>query len=91
MEFLLLAAAYVRHKRHNYQHANIYNLIPTKWKYTKMSLIIFAVSFLLAGIAAIFGNYPYIWSIYFIVAIISGIFELISIKLPPREAPGNLK
>ncbi|MCA6084911.1 hypothetical protein [Candidatus Endomicrobiellum agilis] len=94
MGFLLLAAAYVRHKRHNYQYADVYNLIPTKWKYLEISLIIFAASFFSAGIAAIFGTYrtyPYIWSIYFIGAILSGIFELISIKLPPREAPSDLK
>jgi hypothetical protein len=90
--FLLLAAAYVRHRRHNYQLANIYNLIPSKWKYLEASLIIFACSFLIAGFTAIFGTYyTYIWSIYFIGAIISGIFEMKSIKLPPREVPSDLK
>jgi hypothetical protein len=90
--FLLLSAAYVRHKRHNYHLANIYNLIPTKWKYLEVSLIILAGSFIIAGIAVIFGSYyTYIWSIYFVGAIVSGIFEMIGIKLPPREAPGDLK
>jgi hypothetical protein len=90
--FLLLAAAYVRHRRHNYTLTNIYNLMPTKWKYLEASLIIFAVSFILAGIAAIAGlYYTYLWTIYFTGAIISGFFEMKSIKLPPRQIPNDLK
>ncbi|MDR3253355.1 MAG: hypothetical protein LBT07_00100 [Endomicrobium sp.] len=89
--FLLLAAAYVRHRRHDYQHSNIYNLIPKKWKYLEASLVIFAGSFIVAGITVVSGSYyTYIWSIYFIGAIISGIFEMKSIVLPPREAPKDL-
>ncbi|MCL2144080.1 MAG: hypothetical protein FWH43_01090 [Endomicrobia bacterium] len=90
--FFLLAAAYVRHRRHNYQLAHIYNLMPKKWKYLEASLMIFSVSFLVAGAAVVFGSYyTYIWVIYFIGAIISGAFELIGIKLPPREIPDDLK
>lgn len=90
--FLLLAAAYVRHRRHNYQLQHIYNLIPTKWRYLEASLIIFAVSFLIAGAAVVFGKYyTYVWAIYFIGAIVSGIFEMKSIKLPPRDIPADLK
>ncbi|MDR3071033.1 MAG: hypothetical protein LBU29_00260 [Endomicrobium sp.] len=90
--FLLLAAAYVRHRRHNYQLANIYNLIPTKWRYLEASLVIFACSFMVAGIAVICGTYyTYVWSIYFIGAIISGIFEMVNIKLPPRKNPKDLQ
>jgi hypothetical protein len=90
--FLLLAAAYVRHRRHTYQLANIYNLIPTKWRYLEASLIIFAASFIATGVAVLCGSYyTYLWSIYFIGAIISGIFEMKSIKLPPREIPNDLK
>jgi hypothetical protein len=90
--FLLLAAAYVRHRRHNYQFANIYTLIPRKWKYLEASLVIFAISFIIAGIAVIFGTYyTYLWAIYFVGSIISGGFEMISIKLPPRETPNDLK
>lgn len=90
--FLLLAAAYVKHRRHNYQLAHIYNLMPKKWRYLEASLMIIAVSFLVAGGAVIFGSYyTYVWVIYFIGAIISGVFELIGIKLPPREIPDDLK
>jgi drug/metabolite transporter superfamily protein YnfA len=90
--FLLLAAAYVRHRRHTYHLTNIYNLIPTKWRYLEASLIIFASSFIIAGIAAISGSYyTYLWTIYFVGAIISGLFEMRSIKLPPRQAPNDLK
>jgi hypothetical protein len=92
VSFLLLAAIYVRHKRHNYQLASIYNLIPVKWKYLEASLIIFAFSFVVAGIAVICGKYyTYIWSIYFVGAIISGVLEMRNIKLPPREMPNDLK
>ncbi|MCA6072070.1 MAG: hypothetical protein LE178_00740 [Endomicrobium sp.] len=90
--FLLLAAAYVRHRRHNYQLANIYNLIPTKWRYLEASLIIFAASFIAAGIAVLCGSYyTYLWSIYFIGSIVAGIFAMRNIKLPPRETPNDLK
>ncbi|MDR1087668.1 MAG: hypothetical protein LBL16_05530 [Endomicrobium sp.] len=90
--FLLLAAAYVRHRRHNYQLANIYNLIPTKWRYLEASLIILAGSFIVAGCAALFGSYyTHIWVIYFTGAVISGIFEMKSIKMPPRDVPKDLK
>ena len=90
--FLLLAAAYIKHRRHHYQLAHIYNLMPKKWRYLEASLIILAVSFLVAGAAVIFGAYyTYVWVIYFIGAIISGVFELIGSKLPPREIPDDLK
>jgi hypothetical protein len=90
--FFLLAAAYVRHRRHSYQLAHIYNLMPKKWKYLEASLMIFSASFIAAGAAVIFGSYyTYIWVIYFIGAIISGAFELVGIKLPPREIPDDLK
>lgn len=90
--FLLLAAAYVRHRRHNYQLANIYNLMPLKWKNLEISLIIFAMSFIVAGAAVVFGSYyTYIWVIYFVGAIVSAVFEMRSIKLPPRENPADLK
>ncbi|MDR1941663.1 MAG: hypothetical protein LBQ47_04995 [Endomicrobium sp.] len=90
--FLLLAAAYVKHRRHNYQMAHIYNLIPLKWKYLELSMVIFAASFIAAGAAVVFGSYyTYVWVIYFIGAIISGIVELRGIKLPPRDVPHDLK
>ena len=90
--FLLLAAAYVRHRRHNYQLANIYNLMPTKWRYLEASLVIFAAAFIAAGAAVVFGKYyTYVWAIYFIGAIVSGFFEMKSIKLPPRDTPADLK
>ncbi len=90
--FLLLAAAYVRHRRHNYQLANVYNLMPKKWKYLEASLSIFAASFIVAGAAVAFGSYyTYVWVIYFIGAIISGAFAMLSIKLPPRENPADLQ
>ncbi|MDR2426178.1 MAG: hypothetical protein LBD46_03215 [Endomicrobium sp.] len=90
--FLLLAAAYVKHRRHNYQLTHIYNLMPKKWRYLEASLMILAGSFLAAGTAVVFGSYyTYVWVIYFIGAIISGAFELIGIKLPPREIPDDLK
>lgn len=90
--FFILAAAYVRHRRHNYQLAHIYNLMPTKWRYLEASLIVFALSFIAAGAAVVFGRYyTYVWSIYFVGAIVSGIIELYGIKLPPREIPADLK
>lgn len=89
--FLLLAAAYVRHRRHSYHLTTIYNLMPKKWKYLEASLIIFAVSFIIAGIAVISGfYYTYLWTIYFIGAIVSGLFAAKSIQLPPRQIPSDL-
>jgi hypothetical protein len=90
--FFLLAAAYVRHRRHNYSLSHIYNLMPLKWKYLEIGLILFAVSLLAAGVAALLGKYyTYLWVIYFLGAVVAGIFELKSVKLPPREAPEDLK
>jgi len=90
--FLLLAAAYVKHRRHNYQMSHIYNLIPLKWKYLEISLILFAVSFIMAGAAVVFGSYyTYVWVIYFVGAMLSGFIELRGIKLPPRDIPADLK
>lgn len=90
--FFLLAAAYVKHRRHHYQLAHIYNLMPKKWKFLEASLMILAGSFIVAGAAVIFGSYyTYVWVIYFIGAVISGSFELVGIKLPPREMPDDLK
>ncbi|MDR2773014.1 MAG: hypothetical protein LBB93_06060 [Elusimicrobiota bacterium] len=90
--FFVLAASYIKHRRHEYKLSYIYNLMPTKWKYLEASLIIFAFSFIVAGIAVTFGSYyTYIWVIYFVGAIISGLFGLRSISLPPRETPQDLK
>ncbi|MDR3048274.1 MAG: hypothetical protein LBV16_00280 [Elusimicrobiota bacterium] len=90
--FFLLSVAYIKHRRHNYTLANVYNLMPTKWKYLEISLIVFASSFIIAGLAVAIGRYyTYIWAIYFVGAIISGLFGLKSIKLPPREQPSDLK
>jgi hypothetical protein len=90
--FLLLASSYIKHRRHEYQLAHIYNLMPTKWKYLETSLIIFAMSFIIAGAAVAFGSYyTYLWVIYFVGAIISGLFGLKSISLPPREDPQDLR
>ncbi|MDR3112216.1 MAG: hypothetical protein LBU55_03485 [Elusimicrobiota bacterium] len=89
--FLLLSAAYVRNRRHNYQLSDVYNLMTTKWKYLEFGLTIFAFSFITAGVTAILGAYyTYIWVIYFIGAIISGFFVLKSLKLPLRKAEGDL-
>lgn len=90
--FLLLAAAYVRHRRHNYKLTSVYNLMPLKWKYLETGLLIFVVSMVVAGIAALLGKYyTYLWVIYFIGAIVAGLIELKGIKIPPREAPEDLK
>lgn len=90
--FLLLAAAYVRHRRHNYTLSAIYNQMPLKWKYLEAALLIFAISYIAAGFAAFLGRYyTYLWVIYFTGAIIAGLIELKSIKILPREAPEDLK
>jgi hypothetical protein len=90
--FLLLAAAYVKHRRHNYQMGHVYNLIPLKWKYLEASMILFASSFIAAGAAVVFGSYyTYVWVIYFVGAMLSGFIELRSIKLPPRDVPSDLQ
>ena len=86
--FLILSTAIVRSKRHNYPAGSIYNLMPLKWKYLEAGLIVFIVSLIIAGFAAILGRYyTYIWVIYFIGAIISGMIELKSVMIPPRSAP----
>jgi len=90
--FFLLAAAYVRHRRYNYPLSSVYNLMPKKWKYLESGLFLFAFSLIVAGLAAFFGQYyTYLWVIYFSAAIVAGVIELIGIKLPPREAPQDLK
>jgi hypothetical protein len=90
--FLIMAAAYVRHQRYNYPLSTVYNLMPLKWKYLEAGLLIFAGSLLVAGISAFVGQYyTYLWVIYFLGAIVAGLFELKSIKLPPRQAPADLR
>ncbi|MDR0486180.1 MAG: hypothetical protein LBH29_05585 [Elusimicrobiota bacterium] len=89
--FFILSMAYIKHRRHNYQLSNVYNLMTLKWKYLETSLLILAASFVTAGIAAVFGRYyTYLWSIYFVGAIVSGFFGLKSIKIPPRSLPSDL-
>lgn len=90
--FFILSVAIVRRRRHNYLSDSIYNLMPLKWKYLEVGLEIFIVSLLVAGLAALIGHYyTYLWVIYFAGAIISGLLELKSVKIPPREAPKDLK
>jgi hypothetical protein len=90
--FFLLAAAYVRHRRHIYPLGNIYNLMPLKWRYLEAGILIIGFSFIMAGIAALFGQYyTYLWVIYFSGAIIAGLLELKGVKLPPREAPKDIQ
>ncbi len=90
--FFLLAAAYVRHRRYNYPTDSIYNLMPLKWKYLETGLLIFAVSMIFAGLAAFLGQYyTYLWVIYFVGATISGIVELLGVKIPPRQPPPELR
>lgn len=89
--FLILAAAYVRHRRHTYTLGHIYNNMTLKWKLLEIGLMTFALSLLVAGLAVLFGQYyTYLWVIYFTGAIIAGLFELKSIKIPPRDAPADL-
>ncbi|MFC1501589.1 hypothetical protein ACFL58_03990 [Elusimicrobiota bacterium] len=89
---ILLAAGFVRHKRHTYTMKAIYNQMPTKWRYLEAGLIIFPVSMIIAGLAAFFGQYyTYLWVIYFIGAIIAGLVELRGIQLPPRASPADLR
>jgi len=88
---ILLAAAFVRHRRHNYMLGHIYTKMKTKWRYLETGLIILPGSFVLSGIFAMFGRYyTYLWCIYFVGAIIAGFFVLYSIKLAPREKPADL-
>ncbi len=90
--FFILAAAYVRHRRYNYSLGEIYNNMPRKWKYLEVGLLMFAGSLVMAGLAALFGQYyTYLWVIYFTGAIVSGILELKGIEIPPREAPQDLQ
>ena len=88
---ILLAAAFVRHRRHNYMLGHIYTNMKTKWRYLETGLIILPGSFILSGLFAMFGRYyTYLWCIYFVGAIIAGFFVLYSIKLAPREKPADL-
>ena len=90
--YFLLAAAYVRHRRHNYPLSTVYNMMPVKWKYLESGLLIFAGSLIVSGVAAFFGSYyTYLWVIYFTGAIIAGIIELEGVKIPQREEPEDLK
>ena len=89
---ILLAAAFVRHRRHNYLLGHIYTNMKTKWRYLETGLIILPLSFVLSGIFALFGRYyQYLWTIYFIGAIVAGLFVLYSIKLAPRNKPKDLE
>lgn len=90
--FILLAAGYVRHRRHNYPPESIYNLMPLKWRHLETGLIIIAFSFIFAGFAAFLGHYyTYLWIIYYLGALIAGIIELKGIRLPPGAVPEDLK
>ena len=63
---ILLAAAFVRHRRHNYMLGHIYTKMKTKWRYLETGLIILPGSFLLSGFFAMFGRYyTYLWCIVF--------------------------
>ncbi|MCD6413927.1 MAG: hypothetical protein J7L54_07265, partial [Elusimicrobia bacterium] len=88
--YCLFAAGIVRHKRHNYPADSVYNMMTKKWWHLELALIIFAVSLLLAGIAALFGRYyTYLWVIYFTGAIVAGFIDLKGIKIPPRMEVEN--
>lgn len=90
--FLILSTAIVRTRRHNYPATSVYNMMPLKWKYFEAGLIIFIASYIVAGIAALIGHYyTYLWIIYFVGAIVSGMLELKSVKIPPRSAPADLE
>ncbi|MDD5021158.1 MAG: hypothetical protein PHR82_03345 [Endomicrobiaceae bacterium] len=89
---IFLASAFVRHRRHNYMLGDVYTNMKTKWRFMETGLIILVLSIVIAGIAALFGRYfTYLWVIYFIGSIISGVFVLYSIKLAPRDNPSDLK
>ncbi len=89
--FLILSTAIVRSRRHKYSADSVYNQMPRKWKYLEAGLMVFIASFITAGFAAIVGRYyTYLWVIYFIGAIISGMLELKSVRIPPRSAPEDL-
>ncbi|PIU83657.1 MAG: hypothetical protein COS68_02850 [Elusimicrobia bacterium CG06_land_8_20_14_3_00_38_11] len=89
--FFVLSVAIVRRRRHNYPPDSIYNQMPLKWRYLEIGFEIFIVSMLVAGLAALLGHYyTYLWLIYFAGAIISGILELKSVKIPPSSAPKDL-
>jgi len=90
--FLILSTAIVRSRRHNYSPDSVYNMMPLKWKYLESGLIVFILSLIIAGFAAILGGYyTYLWVIYFVGAIISGLLELKSVRIPPRNMPEDLE
>jgi uncharacterized membrane-anchored protein len=89
---IILASAFVRHRRHNYMRGAVYTNMKTKGIYMETGLIIMALSIISAGITALFGRYfTYLWVIYFAGSIVSGGFVLYSIKLAPRDKPADLK
>ncbi len=89
--FFVLSVAIVRRRRHNYPSDSIYNQMPLKWRYLEIGLEILVASIIIAWVAALFGRYyTYLWVIYYIGAIISGLLELKSVKIPPRAAPKDL-
>ena len=58
--------------------------MPLKWKYLEIGLEILIASIIIMGGAALFGHYyTYLWVIYYIGAIISGLLELKSVKFRP--------
>ncbi|OEG70894.1 hypothetical protein ATZ36_00420 [Candidatus Endomicrobiellum trichonymphae] len=92
--FILLVATYVRHKRYNCHLANIYNLIPTKWKYLEASLIIFAggIIYHCVNCHNFRQNITLTLGRFILSAQLFPVFlKMIVIKLPPREAHGDLK
>ncbi|MFH1541418.1 MAG: hypothetical protein ABID79_06215 [Elusimicrobiota bacterium] len=89
--FFFLAVTIIRRRRHNYPSDSIYNQMPLKWKYLEVGLEVFIVSMLAAGLSALLGHYyTYLWLIYFVGAIISGLLELKSIKIAPSSIPKDL-
>ena len=89
---ILLAAAYVRHKRHTYKLDEVYNQMRLKWRYLEAGLLVFAISMIITGLAAfVWKYYTYLWVIYFLGAIISGVIELRGIQIQPRKAPADLQ
>ena len=89
--FFLLAAGYVRHRRHNYPLSHIYTNMTLKWKYLETGLLLFAISMIVAGLAALLGKYyTYLWVIYFLAAVVAGLFELKGVTIPPVHVPTDL-
>lgn len=84
---ILLAGSIVLWRAFHYpsEKSRIYNNIPRKLIFLSIANFSFSLSMLFVGIVFILGHIPNQWWFYYVGALLSGIFEAISLAMPVRR------